>query len=178
MGAFEDTFEVKLGLMQADQMVDPHTSETVEVEDPDQTVFEHLERCDLERKRRGTPVAVALMRVKFPEGSSAVAKVVSQRRVVERLIRGFPTPEFGRMVSEGEYALAMFGVDAVTAQERVRAMVDAIRCEPAMAEAKPSIWAGVSPVSGDSSREALRTARLACELAGFQDSGHVELIDL
>lgn len=177
MGAFEDSFEVKLGLMQAEQMVDPKGPETVQEQDPDEAVFEHLARCDGERKRRGATMAVALVRVGFPEGSSAVAKVVAQRRIVERLVRGFPAPEFGRMLAEGEYALAMIDVDAAAAQQRVRALVESIQSEPALAEIRPTIRGGVSPVSGDS-REALRTARLACELAGFQDSGHVELIDL
>lgn len=178
MGTFEESIEAGLGLYPMDTAATTGCEDDAQLQDPDQMVFPQLSQCDQDRARLGSEVAVALIRLRLPEGSSEVAKVVAKRRITEQLVRGYRAPEFGRPVADNEFAVAMFNVDADAARERVQALVASIRAEPALADARPGIWAGVAPVNGSESREALRTARLACELACFQDSGHVEVIDL
>lgn len=117
--------------------------------------------------------------IRFKPGAEAGEEVgiVAESRLLERMQSALRAPDVCFPVADGDVALALAGCDVEAARKRVGLLLKLIAMDPLLADATPSLWAGMAPIAQDS-RPALRTARLACDLASFQDSGHIEVIDL
>jgi hypothetical protein len=107
-----------------------------------------------------------------PGAASAVS-----RRVLDRLRHAIRAPDTCELTDRGDFALALAGCDVETARKRTALMMRLVEMEPILLGKVP-LWAGIAPIGGPDSTASLRTAELACDLAAFQPSGHVEVIEL
>lgn len=139
--------------------------------DTDELLEEALARFD-RRRDRGHPSAICMIRARLAGASEAVAE-----RVLERFNTTIRTPDFCLRAESGEFVLGLSGCDADLARKRIALMLKLVAMEPAMAGVDAAFWAGIAPAMAGDSLPSARTARLACDLAAFQDSGHVEVID-
>lgn len=128
--------------------------------------------------RPATGAAVGCyLRVRLTGAGEVQTKVV-HGRIMDRLRGAIRSPDVCQAMAQGDIAIALAGCDVDAARKRVGLLTRLIEMDPLLAAAAPAIWTGIAPLGRDGSVAGMRTARLACELATFQDSGHIEVIDL
>jgi hypothetical protein len=147
------------------------TDALTEADRPDPVLTGAIDRFDT-RRNAARPAVCCLLRVNVAAGDPV------SDRILSRLEKAVQAPDFCIRTGAAEYALALDGCDTATARRRLNLMIRLIQLDPAFQAVMPSIWAGVAPVSDEGAAQGLRTARLACDLASFQDSGHVEVVEL
>lgn len=143
--------------------------------DSDQAIQACLARFDRDRAR-AEPAVTCLIRFAAPAGN-ALATEVTARRILDRMQGALRSPDFCERTDRGDYALGLAGCDADVARKRVALMTRLVAMDPMFVQTM-SLWAGIAPITGTGSLVSLRTAELACDLAAFQPSGHVEVIEL
>lgn len=133
----------------------------------------HSALCTFDRSRDvAQPAAMCLIRF----GGASQDSSTSQR-IFDRIQGTIRFPDFCTRSDSGDFAVGLAGCDVDMARKRVALMTRLVQLDPAF-DAATSVWIGMTPASGDTSAESMRTARLACDLASFQPSGHVEVIEL
>jgi hypothetical protein len=128
------------------------------------------------RRDTGAPATGCLVRVRT-EGTDEVAGLVARSRMLERLQSAVRAPDLCLDVEGGEVVLALANCDIEGARKRVGLMLKLIEMDPELGGLQAGLWAGIAPVDRDSML-AMRTARLACDLAAFHAPGHIEVVDL
>jgi len=150
----------------ADAAVDAHI-------DSDAPLHRALQAFDRSRSV-SDPAAMCLIR--FRSASSVSDSDATAKRILSRIQGAIRSPDFCTQSDRGDYAIGLAGCDVETARKRVALMTRLVQLDPAF-ETGTSVWIGMTPVAGDSA-QGMRTALLACDLAAFQPSGHVEVIEL
>lgn len=125
---------------------------------------------------RESTIAAAgcVIRVDGLAGLAGGALEAAQAQVRAQIARGLRAADACSATRPGEFCVLLGGCDLETARKRVALMLRLVEL-PDGGETRA--WAGVAPIR-HSGEEALRSARIACDLASFQDSGYVEVIDL
>lgn len=140
-------------------------------ESTDELLEQTLERFD--RIRTGQDQrAIGVIRASLAGASEAAGE-----RVLERFAATIRSPDFCVKAENGDFVLGLSGCDTDLARKRIALMLKLVAMEPALGGIDAAFWGGVAPVAAGGSSSSARTARLACDLAAFQDSGHVEVID-
>lgn len=122
-----------------------------------------------------TPATMCLIRFLAPAGQANAGD--EPQRILERIQGAIRSPDFCARSSRGDYAIGLADCDIDTARKRVALMIRLVQLDAAY-DASTSVWIGMTSVDGVDSAEGMRTALLACDLAAFQPSGHVEVIEL
>jgi hypothetical protein len=128
------------------------------------------------RRDSGAPASGCLVRVRTPEADE-VTGLVARTRMLQRLQSAVRAPDLCLAIDGGEVVLALANCDTEGARKRVGLMMKLIEMDPELNGLQATLWAGIAPVDRDSML-AMRTARLACDLAAFHAPGHIEVVDL
>lgn len=143
--------------------------------DADEAIHALLSTFDGHRGQ-DDPATACLVRFQIPAKDDLGASAMADR-ILERMKGAIRSPDLCERTDRGDYALALAGCDVDTARKRVALMLRLVQMDPMFIQPM-SLWAGIAPVTGKDSSLGLRTALLACDLASFQPSGHVEVIEL
>lgn len=116
--------------------------------------------------------AIGVVRVKLEDASDMAGECV-----IERFASVMRDPDFCVRAGTGDYVMGLSDCDMELARKRIALMLRLVEMDPSIAGKQAIFWAGIAPATAGDSLPSARTARLACDLAAFQASGHIEVID-